>query len=268
MRSHRIDRHAALLRAYEIGHDGPPVLWLPGLGIPALLNFLETVTDPVMPPARHLLVDALGTGFSDAPTPPPETLAEQADIIADCLDAFGFPAAHVVGYSFGGAIAIELARRHPDRVIDLMLAEANLFPGGGIASRSIATQPRDAFVATGFAGMLADLRQGGETNPFLDRIAAGWSVADPAALHAAASSLVTLPDDLAESLFALPLRRAFVLGEHSVAEWTATPSADAPSPEVLTRAGIVVEILDGTGHDLMLTNPSGFASIVSNWIVR
>ncbi|HMN58461.1 MAG TPA: alpha/beta fold hydrolase, partial [Ottowia sp.] len=44
--------------------------------------------------------------------------------LVDLMDALDLPAAHVVGNSFGGAIALALAHRHPERVKRLVLMGA------------------------------------------------------------------------------------------------------------------------------------------------
>jgi pimeloyl-ACP methyl ester carboxylesterase len=51
---------------------------------------------------------------------------EQADDAAALIDALGAAPAIVIGRSYGGATAIDLALRHPDRVRALVLLEASL----------------------------------------------------------------------------------------------------------------------------------------------
>ena len=65
--------------------------------------------------------DAPGCGQS---ADPPETfrLPEYADVLAGLIAAVGLGRAHVLGHSFGGALALELARRHPELVASLILA--------------------------------------------------------------------------------------------------------------------------------------------------
>ena len=50
------------------------------------------------------------------------TTADMADDAAGLMDALGIRQAHVLGYSLGGAIAQELALRHPARIARLILA--------------------------------------------------------------------------------------------------------------------------------------------------
>jgi poly(3-hydroxyoctanoate) depolymerase len=72
--------------------------------------------------------DAPGSGESRAPMGQP-SLAYVADVIVEALDLLGVDQPDVLGYSFGGAVAQELARRHPDRIHRLVLAATT--PGWG-----------------------------------------------------------------------------------------------------------------------------------------
>jgi pimeloyl-ACP methyl ester carboxylesterase len=65
--------------------------------------------------------DAPGCGGSDDP---PETwgMGEYADCLAAWLEAAGIVRPHVLGLSWGGALALELYRRHPHIPASLVLA--------------------------------------------------------------------------------------------------------------------------------------------------
>ncbi len=67
--------------------------------------------------------DAPGCGRS---TDPPETfrMPEYADCLAAFADGLGLGQPHVLGLSFGGALALELYRRHPTLPRTLILASA------------------------------------------------------------------------------------------------------------------------------------------------
>jgi pimeloyl-ACP methyl ester carboxylesterase len=54
------------------------------------------------------------------------TPADQADAYALLLDHLGVGRAAVIGYSAGSASVLEFARRHPDRVVGLILANCRL----------------------------------------------------------------------------------------------------------------------------------------------
>lgn len=57
------------------------------------------------------------------------TLDELAQVVAGFMDAVGVSSAHVVGHSLGGAVALALAAREPERVRSLaLLASAGLGP--------------------------------------------------------------------------------------------------------------------------------------------
>lgn len=52
-------------------------------------------------------------------------MAEQAEDAAALLDALGAAPAVLIGRSYGGAVAIDLALRHPERVRALVLLEGD-----------------------------------------------------------------------------------------------------------------------------------------------
>jgi 3-oxoadipate enol-lactonase len=77
--------------------------------------------DPLLPDLsqRHRVVRVDLRGFGDSPLPP-HPYDHVTDVVA-VLDEVGVDCPAVVGASFGGLIAQELARRFPDRVQRLLL---------------------------------------------------------------------------------------------------------------------------------------------------
>jgi pimeloyl-ACP methyl ester carboxylesterase len=65
-------------------------------------------------------------GYFGSTLPENATPADQADAYALLLDHLGVGRAVVIGYSAGSASALELALRHPDRVVGLILANCRL----------------------------------------------------------------------------------------------------------------------------------------------
>jgi pimeloyl-ACP methyl ester carboxylesterase len=104
---------------YEaIGVEGEPLVFLSGLGgdhrafTGAQRHFGRRF--------RTLGVDARDAGESDRANGP-YTIADMADDVAGWLEALEAIPAHVLGQSMGGAVAQELALRHPHLVKSLIL---------------------------------------------------------------------------------------------------------------------------------------------------
>jgi pimeloyl-ACP methyl ester carboxylesterase len=101
---------------YEVTGAGRPILLIPGLGldhsyyrfgIPLLAKSLEV-----------LAVDPRGIGRSTRSSPP-YSVEGWADDFAEMIGKLGAGPIHVLGSSLGGAMALALAQRHPERVRSL-----------------------------------------------------------------------------------------------------------------------------------------------------
>ncbi len=104
--------------AYDVEGEGAPVLLIQGLGYGRW--GWQPVTERLVPNSRVIAFDNRGYGSSDKPAGP-YTAAQMAGEAVAVLDAAGVERAHVVGASLGGAVAQELALRHPGRVEKLVL---------------------------------------------------------------------------------------------------------------------------------------------------
>jgi pimeloyl-ACP methyl ester carboxylesterase len=107
--------------AYVRAGVGPPIVLLHGIlqDSRAWHPQMEALSDEFSVVAW----DAPGCGASDDP---PETwrLPDYADCLAAFIDVLNLERPHVVGLSLGGALALELKRRHPGLPATLVLAAA------------------------------------------------------------------------------------------------------------------------------------------------
>lgn len=98
--------------------DGDPLLLVTGIG--ANTEMWAPLTRQ-FPTRRVIAFDAPGTGRSSTPLYP-VTIQSLAGLAVAVLDHFDVAWADVVGYSYGGAVAQQLAFDSPDRVRRLVLA--------------------------------------------------------------------------------------------------------------------------------------------------
>jgi pimeloyl-ACP methyl ester carboxylesterase len=88
------------------------------------LLFTQTAFSALAAPG--LAVDLRGHGASASLANQWIAVTELADDLAAVLDAESIESAHLVGHGLGGAIAVEFARKHPNRARSLVLIEPNL----------------------------------------------------------------------------------------------------------------------------------------------
>jgi 3-oxoadipate enol-lactonase len=111
---------------YERAGDGPPLLFISGTGSD-LRNKPNVFDGPLAKSFEVVGYDQRGLGRTSKPDIG-YSMADYADDAAGLLDAIGWPSAKVVGVSFGGMVAQELALRHPGKVERLVLGCTS--PGG------------------------------------------------------------------------------------------------------------------------------------------
>ncbi len=113
---------AGIQTNYHDHGTGAPVLLLHGSGpgVSAWANW-RGILPPLAQDHRVIAPDVVGFGYTDRP--PGYTFSTDAWMghIVGFLDALDLPTVSVVGNSFGGALALRLADRHPDRVDRLVL---------------------------------------------------------------------------------------------------------------------------------------------------
>lgn len=124
---------------YHATGDGQPVLLLHGIAR-SLDDWAEQ--HDLLDGFRVISVDLAGFGESD-PLPGKATLPPLAEFVRDFLDAVGETRpVHVIGNSLGGAVAMLLALRHPERVRSLVLvASAGFGREVTIVLRLLALRP-------------------------------------------------------------------------------------------------------------------------------
>ena len=105
---------------YELDGSGPRLLFITGTG-GDLRRRPSVFERPIGPHFEILTYDPRGMGQTSKPEAE-YTMAEYADDAAALLDAIGWDRCHVLGVSFGGMVAQELAIRHPRRVDRVVLA--------------------------------------------------------------------------------------------------------------------------------------------------
>jgi proline iminopeptidase len=257
----------------EVVGDGVPTLVLHGgLGVDHTLY--RASLEPLADELQLIYLDHRGNGRSARPDPATLTMAGWAD---DALHAgravAGNAPLNVIGHSYGGFVAQELAIRHPQAVGALVLICTT--PGqlgtGEEPARPGPPMPEE------FAALLSSLP---ETD---DEVAAGMSALAAAYLHRADPDV--LRDLMADTTFsATAMRRGFeVLAEWSSVDrlgailaptlilagrhdhFTSWPQADRIAAGV---PGAEVVVFEDSAHFPWLEEPELFFTTLRDWLRR
>ncbi|HEX7350959.1 alpha/beta hydrolase [Brachybacterium sp.] len=122
---HDVPTAHGMVRVYEWSseenREATPLLLLPGRasGTPMWGENLPALLQE----RRVLAVDSLGDSGKSIQSAPFSSFDEQADPIAEVVRELAPEGVHLIGHSFGGAIAAAYARQHPESVVTLTLLE-------------------------------------------------------------------------------------------------------------------------------------------------
>ncbi|MFC5287365.1 alpha/beta fold hydrolase [Actinokineospora guangxiensis] len=129
---------ADALHVHDFGpEDGVPLVALHG--VTGHGGRFRSLAADHLPGHRVIAPDLRGHGRS--PSLPPWTLEQHAADVLAVLDAYGIERAALMGHSYGGVVALHLARLAPDRVRALLLVDP-----------AVVVRPEDALANAGTAG--------------------------------------------------------------------------------------------------------------------
>lgn len=152
------DRYSA--GVLERAGDGTPVVFVHG-NVSSALFWQRTM---LALPVRSIAIDLRGFGASEAkPVDATRGVRDFSDDVASVLDAMGIARAHLVGWSMGGGVVLQLLLDRPD-LVDTVTLVSPVSPYGFGGTR------RDGSLLTPDAAGTG----GGGANPdFVARLAAG-----------------------------------------------------------------------------------------------
>ena len=108
---------------HDVG-EGDPVLLIHGSGpgVSAWANW-RTVLPELSKNHRVIAPDVLGFGYTEWPDGATSDMATWTEHLVGLMDALGIETAAIIGNSFGGALALNVAAHHPDRVSRLTVPD-------------------------------------------------------------------------------------------------------------------------------------------------
>jgi pimeloyl-ACP methyl ester carboxylesterase len=114
-----IDLPGARLHVVDRG-QGPAVLLVHGLA-GQLCHFTYDLVDRLAVQYRVVAVDRPGSGYSQREPDASAALSAQADVLSALIERMQLGRPLLVGHSLGGAVALVLAQRHPQRASGVAL---------------------------------------------------------------------------------------------------------------------------------------------------
>jgi pimeloyl-ACP methyl ester carboxylesterase len=248
--------------AYRRAGHGPPLVLVHGA--PSDSRVWRRQLDDLADSFMVVAWDAPGCGESEDP-PDWFRLPDYADALAGVIARLDLGRPHVLGHSFGGALVLELYRRHPSLPASLILTGAYAGWAGSLSRDEVDRRLRFAldaadrlpggFDPTSMRGLFSDAM----SREAADELAAIMSEARPIATRSMAHALAEA--DLRDSLSAIDVPTLLLQGE--VDERSPLDVADE-----LRRAipNSRLHVLAGLGHVCYLEDPGRFDAALRDFL--
>jgi pimeloyl-ACP methyl ester carboxylesterase len=248
--------------AYERAGTGPPLVLLHGYVGDGPTTWRPQIDD-LSDEFTVIAWDAPGAGAS---TDPPEAfgIAGYADCLAGFIDALGLEAPHVAGLSFGGALAIEFAHRHPAVPRTLILVSAYAGWAGSLPVDAAKQRLEQALVLADLSpdefveALLPTMFSEQTPQESVDAFGAAVRAFHPAGFRAMARAAA---EDLRE---ALPLIAVPTLLVHGDADVRAPLAVVQGLRDAIANSTLVA--LSGVGHICNLEAPREFNAAVRTFL--
>jgi pimeloyl-ACP methyl ester carboxylesterase len=248
-----IDVHGLHI-AYERAGDGPPLVLLHGYVADGPTTWRRQI-DGLSDEFTVVAWDAPGAGRS---SDPPESfgMAGYADCLAGFVRRLGLERPHVAGLSFGGALALELSRRHPAIPRTLTLASAYAGWAGSLSADVVEQRLRQALALADLppeelvGALLPTMFSDGTPPDSVDAFRASMLQLHPTGFRAMA---LASAEDLRDALPLVRVPALLLYGDR-----------DARAPRTVAQGlhaaipGSTLVVLPGAGHLCNVEAPEAF----------
>lgn len=252
------DSNGVKIRYIEMG-QGEPLLLIHGFSVNTEFQWGGNLAR-LAEKYRVIAMDCRGHGKSDKPHGAENYGAAMIEDPIRLLDHLGIEKAHVMGYSMGGAITINLVARHPDRVISAIVGGNGWTPGGPEMEELTNTIATGLENGQGIKPLILALTPEGQApmpEAQLEQLnSMAMAANDPAALASVARGMVALavPREMIEKN---QVPTEIIVG-------TADPLSRLVGPTREAMPNLQVVLLDGDNHMTAPRNPAYYDAALAH----
>lgn len=254
MKEYIVDNLNNKMRYHDLPGKDTPILFIHGLGCAGSFDYPEVAAQTDLINHRRILIDLLGSGFSDKPDNYLYTVKEHANYLYNFVQDLKLDKFIIFAHSLGGAVALELANKCRENIETIILSEANLDKSSqGSSSYEFGTYQEEDFVNGIFDEIV------NENSSENSMWTATLSVCSSTAINRISKSAVAGSEpSWREILYLLQCKRTFIFGKKSL------PDDDKIE---LERHMINIEIVKSAGHSMAWENPKGLAEAIKKGII-